>query len=261
MKRMMMFLLSILLVCMTGSPVSAEAPNQENLQVAELFKGKQGTIVVKNLKTDKIYVYNKKRSKKRLTPESTFKVPNALIGLETGAVKDEYEVRRWDGTLREIEDWNRDHTLASGMRYSVIWYYQSMARDIGSAAMQENVDLLNYGNRDIGGGIDRFWLDSSLKISAQEQIRFFENLVEETLPFDKQQMRTVKRIMINEEADSYVQHGKTGTRLSDLGLGWFVGYAETEKAEWVFAANIDGSGTEAKNITIEVLKQLKIISK
>ncbi|MFE4522406.1 penicillin-binding transpeptidase domain-containing protein [Cytobacillus firmus] len=54
-------------------------------------------------------------------------------------------------------------------------------------------------------------------------------------------------------------HGKTGTRLSDTGLGWYVGFIETEKGKWVFSVNIDGTGTEAKNIAVEILKEKKII--
>ncbi|MFD6208934.1 class D beta-lactamase [Peribacillus sp. NPDC060253] len=253
----------ILVLLVTGSMskihASANGHNVKELQIGESFDGVDGTMIIQNLKNDKVYVYNKNRSKVRFTPESTFKVANALIGLQTKAVSDEYEVKRWDGVIREFEDWNRDHTLASGMRYSVIWYYQAMARDIGVENMQHYVNLLDYGNRNISGGIDQFWLDSSIKISAQEQVQFIENLVEEKLPIDKQHMRTVKRIMINEEADSYVLHGKTGTRLSDMGLGWYVGYIETDKGKWAFATNMDGSGSKAKTITLDALKELDII--
>ncbi|MDM5337119.1 class D beta-lactamase [Fictibacillus enclensis] len=237
----------------------ASEPHVKRLVGQNLFHNTEGTSVIKDLKTGQIYIYNSKRSKERFTPESTFKVPNALIGLQTKAVRDEYEVKRWDGITREIPDWNRDHTLASGMRYSVIWYYQDMARDIGQERMQDYVTKVGYGNRDISGGIDHFWLSSSLKISAREQVRFMERLVKEKLPFDKQVMRTVKRMMINDEADSYIIHGKTGTRLSDMGLGWYAGYVETKKGKWAFATNVDSSGTTAKTITLEELKQLKII--
>ncbi|SIP99238.1 beta-lactamase class D [Peribacillus simplex] len=253
----------ILVLLVTGSmgTIHASANDQKvkELDIGESFDGVEGTMVLQNLKNDKVYIYNKQRSKARYTPESTFKVANALIGLQTKAVSDEYEVKRWDGVIREFEDWNRDHTLASAMRHSVIWYYQAMARDIGAGNMQRYVNLIDYGNRDISGGIDQFWLDSSIKISALEQVQFIENLVEEKLPIDKQHMRTVKRIMINEEADSYVLHGKTGTRLSDMGLGWYVGYIETDKGKWAFATNMDGSGSKAKTITLEALKELDII--
>ncbi len=241
------------------TPNAAEKYKQKDLEISELFDGQSGTIVLKNLKTDKTFIYNENRSMERYTPESTFKIPHALIGLQTKAVADEYEVKRWDGILREIPEWNRDHTLGSGMRHSVIWYYQQMARDIGAPNMQHYLHLIQYGNMDISGGIDQFWLDGSLRISAKEQAVFLEKLVEERLPFDKQTMRTVKRMMINEEADSYLLHGKTGTRLSDYGLGWYVGYIETDKADWVFATNIDGSGSRARSITMEVFEEMNIL--
>ncbi|SDM46948.1 beta-lactamase class D [Fictibacillus solisalsi] len=259
-KRVLLFFVILLVSGTIGIQfTSASGLKEKKLDDRTVFNHTEGTSVIKNLKTGQTYIFNPKRSKERFTPESTFKVLNALIGLQAKAVRDEYEVKRWDGITREIPDWNRDHTLASGMRYSVIWYYQDMARDIGQERMQDYVTRVGYGNRDISGGIDHFWLSSSLKISALEQVQFMERLVKEKLPFDEQVMRTVKRIMINEEADSYVIHGKTGTRLSDMGLGWYSGYVETKKGKWAFATNVDNSGTVAKTITLEELKDLKII--
>ncbi|WP_408009880.1 class D beta-lactamase [Pseudalkalibacillus sp. A8] len=243
----------------TGTVTGTGHQKPKDLEIGEFFNGKEGTMVLKNLRNDQVYVYNQERSMQTFTPESTYKVPNALIGLETAVVRDEYEVKHWDGVIREIEDWNRDHTLASGMRYSVIWYYQDMARDIGEEQMQHYVDLMQYGNQDISGGIDKFWLASSMEISALEQVDFIERLVEDELPIEEKHQKTVKRMMIQDEQDEYTLHGKTGTRLSDFGLGWFVGFLETEKTTWVYAVNIDGSGTEAKNITLETLKKKNII--
>lgn len=265
MKKMKKLVIVLLTLFMVGATVGIltganTADNKiKELQADRLFADTSGTIVMKNLKNNKMYAYNLKRSKERFTPESTFKVPNALIGLEEKAVEDEYDVKRWDGTVRQFEEWNRDHTLGSGMRHSVIWYYQAMARDIGAEKMQDHLNRINYGNRDISGGIDTFWLDSSLKISALEQIAFMERLVKETLPFHKQTMKTVKRIMIEDEQDTYTIHGKTGTRLSDTGLGWYVGFVETKKDIWVFATNVDGSGSTAKDITLKCLNKLRII--
>ncbi|MBD5074736.1 class D beta-lactamase, partial [Xanthomonas citri pv. citri] len=79
---------------------------------------------------------------------------------------------------------------------------------------------LSYGNEDISGGIDQFWLQSSLTISPLEQETFLEKLAKEELPFDKPVMKIVKRMMIQEEGDHYTLYGKTGTRLTDMGLGW-----------------------------------------
>lgn len=134
-----------------------------------------------------------------------------------------------------------------------------MVRDIGQEQMQDYVNRIGYGNRDISGGIDTFWLNSSLKISAEQQVDFTEKLVEEDLPFQKKTMKTVKRIMIDDEQDEYTVHGKTGTRLSDTGLGWYVGYVETDQDTWVFATNVAGSGATAKQMTLETLKKMKIV--
>ncbi|MBD8025943.1 class D beta-lactamase [Ureibacillus sp. Re31] len=253
-------ILAIVLAFTTfSSTPGAEGKKTKELHIEQLFDGRDGTMVLKNLKNNQMYVYNCERSEERFTPESTFKVPNSLIGLETGAVRDEYEVKRWDGVIREFESWNRDHTLASAIRESAIWFYQDMALDIGVTNMEKFVNQIGYGNRDISGGIDEFWLDSTLEISAIEQVEFIESLVEEDLPFTEKNQKTVKRIMIQDEQDEYTLHGKTGTRLSDMGLGWYVGFIETEKETWVFAVNLDGSGTVAKQITMETLKEMGII--
>ncbi|MFC6226318.1 class D beta-lactamase [Paenibacillus allorhizosphaerae] len=246
---------------MTSPQVQAETTHTHELKIDSLFQGTPGTMIIKNLKTGQQLVYNEQRSVQKYTPESSFKVANALIGLEEKAVADEYDVKRWDGVIRQFDVWNRDHSLASAMRTSAIWYYQAMARDIGRDKMQRNLDRIGYGNRDISGGIDTFWLDSSLRITAQEQVDFMEKLVNETLPYGKQNMKTVKRIMIDDEQDNYTIHGKTGTRLSDMGLGWYVGYVETKRNTWVFATNVDSSGTTARNITRDCLEKLNIINR
>lgn len=59
-----------------------------------------------------------------------------------------------------------------------------MARDIGEQQMQEWIDKCSYGNRDISGGIDRFWLSSTLTISPMEQVDF-EKLYKEELPLTR----------------------------------------------------------------------------
>ncbi|WP_221567801.1 class D beta-lactamase [Alkalihalobacillus sp. TS-13] len=260
--RIGLFVLLSLMLVWTGmsTDTSAKGKHEKKLAIEAVFNGKDGTMVLKNLKNDSVFVYNQKRSRERFTPESTFKVPNALIGLQTSAVRDEYEVKRWDGITGEFEAWNRDHTLASGMRHSVIWYYQDMASDIGVERMEQYVNLINYGNQDISGGIDTFWLDSSLEITAREQMDLIEKLVREQLPFEEKHQKTVKRMMIDDDQDEYTLHGKTGTRLSDFGLGWYVGFITTKKDTLVFAVNIDGTGTEAKNIVVATLKQMGIIS-
>lgn len=222
--------------------------------VDEFLKDREGTFVIQEVKEKSPWVYNKKRAKERFAPQSTFKVANALIGLQTGAVRDEYDIKYWDGVKREIDRWNRDHTLGSGMRDSVVWYYQAMARDIGEERMSQWVKAIHYGNEDISGGIDQFWLSSTLRISPVEQVRFLKQLYEETLPFDLNAMRTVKRMMIQEEEKHGTLYGKTGS-----GIGWYVGFIKHENKTYIFATNIEGTGIEAKEITYLILKKYHLI--
>ncbi|MDP4549515.1 class D beta-lactamase [Alkalihalobacillus macyae] len=265
------YLLSVaIILIMAGSSVmtsqasaktsTSMKKDHHKIDVSSYFSDHEGTFILRDLKKGKTFIYDEKQANERQTPESTFKVANALIGLQLGAVRDEYDVKRWDGVERAFDIWNQDHTLGSGMRYSVIWYYQDMARDIGATHMDEWLKKLSYGNKDSSGGIDHFWLDSSLEISPLEQVDFIEKLVKEELPLDQAVMKTVKRMMIQEETDDYTLYGKTGTRLSDSGLGWFVGFIETGDRSYVFATKIDGSGTETKTITTDILKEYGLMS-
>lgn len=65
--------------------------------------------------------------------------------------------------------------------------------------------------------------------------------------------------MIDDDQDGYTVHGKTGSILSDMGLGWYVGYVETDKDTWVFATNVAGSGATAKELTLDTMTKMKIL--
>ena len=102
-----------------------------------------------------------------------FKVPHALFALDAGAVRDEVQVIRWDGVKRDFDGWNQDQTLRSSMRHSTVWvYHQQFAREIGEVREKEYLTRIQYGNADPSGGVDRFWLDGALRISAMEQVDF-----------------------------------------------------------------------------------------
>jgi len=200
-----------------------------------------GSMLVYDEREDRYLVFDRARAQTRFTPASTFKVFNALVALETGAVKDEYEVIRWDGVKRSMDNWNRDQSLASAMKFSAVWFYQEMARRAGAARMQAWIDKVDYGNRDIGGGIDRFWLDGGkLRISALEQIGFLRRLADESLPFSPRAQEAVRRITIVDSAPDYILHAKTGWAVhagadGRNDLGWIVGWVERDGRRWFFA--------------------------
>jgi beta-lactamase class D len=207
-------------------------------------RGVAGTALIFDEKENRFDVFDRARAETSFLPASTFKVFNALVALETGAVKDEYEVIRWDGVTRSFETWNRDHSLASAMKFSVVWFYQEMARRAGQTRMQEWIDKVGYGNRNVGGGIDHFWLNGKLRVSAAQQVDFLRRLAHGTLPFSDRGQETVRRITIVDAAPDYVMHGKTGWAPAadakrDVDLGWYVGWVERDGLRWFFALNID----------------------
>jgi beta-lactamase class D len=211
---------------------------------------------------NKFYIrHNEEQCNTKYSPCSTFKIPNSLIGLETGVIRDENFVLQWDSVARSREELNKDHDLRSAIKHSVVWYYQELARRVGEEKMRYYIDTLNYGNKDISGGIDKFWLDNSLKISAEEQVQFLYKLYTDSLPFSKRNMDIVKNIIIQDTMkNGAVFSGKTGSNGSDL--GWFVGTVELGSNLYIFATNIVGDGAngmKARDITREIIKTLKIL--
>ena len=211
---------------------------------------------------NKYYIrHNEEQCNIQYSPCSTFKIPNSLIGLETGVIPDESYIIKWDSVKRSREELNRDHDLKSAIKYSVVWYYQELARRVGEEKMKYYIDTLHYGNMDISGGIDKFWLDNTLKISANEQVGFLDKLYTDSLPFSKRNMDIVKKIIIQDTLENgAIFSGKTGSNGSDL--GWFVGSVQLGSNLYIFATNIIGQGADgmkARKISLEIIKSMKIL--
>lgn len=242
-KRLL--LLAFVLCC--GVAMAAPARWIEHPEWRDEFTSRgldTGTAVVYDEAADTWHVYDRQRAQTPLLPASTFKLFNALVGLETGAVRDEHEITKWDGVKRWNPDWNQDTDLALGMKNSTVWFYQAMARRIGETRMQAWIDKAGYGNRDIGGGIDQFWLGGKLRISAVQQIDFLRRLAASTLPFSARSQEIVRRISIVEQEDGGVLHGKTGWKSVEgeaTDYGWFVGWRERGGKRLFVAVNMDWS--------------------
>jgi beta-lactamase class D len=205
--------------------------------------GTVGTFV--GYKTDDylIIASDKDRSGEAELPASTFKIPNSVIALETGVVEDpDKDVFKWDGVKRSIEVWNRDHTMRTAIAASAVPVYQEIARRIGAERMQKYVDLLEYGNRDTGGGIDQFWLTGSLRIDPIQQIDFVDRLRRGALRVSKRSQELVRDILpVTKSGDSIIRAktGVVGAQAGKPSLGWLVGWAEKGSAQTVFALNLD----------------------
>jgi beta-lactamase class D len=205
--------------------------------------GTDGTFV--GYKTDDYLVIasDKNRSGEAKLPASTYKIPNSIIALETGVVGDpDKDIFKWDGVVRSIDAWNKDHTMRSAIAASAVPVYQEIARRIGQERMQKYVDLFEYGNRDIGGGIDQFWLTGNLRIDPVQQVDFVDRLRRGTLPVSKRSQDLVRDILpVTKVGDSTIRakSGLLGAEIGKPSLGWMVGWAEKGSAQTVFALNLD----------------------
>jgi beta-lactamase class D len=251
-------------VVLLAAAPAVHAQTSREIDLSRHFEGYHGCFVMLDVKRDTISRFNPIQCAKPLSPCSTFKAPNSLIGLETGVIRDADHVFKWDGRKRWRESLNRDHDLRSAIQHSVVWYYQQLAAEVGEPRMREALRKLDYGNRDISAGLTTFWLGSSLKISADQQVRFLRDLQAGRLPFSERSQRIVREIMVQEKRGEAVLCGKTGTGGSwEKGiadLGWFVGWVERGADVFVFALNIEAddkaSGQTAREICFAVLDQI-----
>ncbi|WP_082646431.1 class D beta-lactamase [Bradyrhizobium valentinum] len=205
--------------------------------------GTTGTFVAYKVDDYLIIASDKVRSGEGRLPASTFKIPHSLIALETGVVEDpDKDVFKWDGVTRNIEAWNKDHTLRSAIAASAVPIYQEIARRIGAERMQKYVDLFDYGNRDIGGGIDQFWLTGNLRIDPVQQIDFVDRLRRGVLPVSKRSQELTRDILTVTKVGDATIRAKSGLLGAEAGkpsLGWMVGWAEKGSSGTVFAMNMD----------------------
>src|SRR5271154_4429501 len=216
---------------------------REDLAKRFLDEGTVGTFV--GYKTDDylIIASDKTRSGEAKLPASTYKIPNSLIALETGVVGDpDKDVFKWDGVVRSIEAWNKDHTMRTAIAASAVPVYQEIARRIGQERMQKYVDLFEYGNRNIGGGIDQFWLTGELRIDPVQQVDFVDRLRRGALPISKRSQDLVRDILPVTKVGDAVIRAKSGLLGAEIGkpsLGWLVGWATKVEANTVFPLNLD----------------------
>ncbi len=174
-----------------------------------------------------IHYYNLERCGTRFLPASTFKIFNSLVALETAVAPDERLVIKYDSSIPARPEWRKDMDMAEAMKLSAVWYYQELARRIGPANMQRYLDTTKYGNMNMGGSIDMFWLNDSLKISADEQAGFVKRLYFHELPMSERSQRIVKNIMLREEGNGYKLYYKTGTGIvKGKTIYWVTGFVE-----------------------------------
>lgn len=184
------------------------------------------------------------RARRRMAPCSTFKIPNAVIGLETGVIQSADHVLTYDEKKHKSqafwpEAWSKDQDLRNAFRVSAIWYFREIAERVGPGTMQSFVDRFGYGNRDTSGWKDPFWLGSSLRISPVEQVEFLDRLFRNEFGVTPKNVAAVESFMKQESKDGRELYYKTGA-CTDRDAGpevWLVGFVQEGEKRIYFAMN------------------------
>lgn len=236
----------------------------EYADLEKYFDGFEGSFVLYDEKNDHYLIHNPEKSILRVSPDSTYKIYSGLFALESNVITKNSSTLSWDGTLNPYESWNTDHDLGSALKNSVNWYFQALDRKTGLNTIEANLNQINYGNVDVSGGPDSFWLESSLKISPVEQVEVLRSFYRNQFGFKEENIKTVKEALQLEERNGAVLSGKTGTgNVNGKNInGWFIGYVETKDNTYFFATNIhnenDAAGSIAAEITLSILKDKEI---
>lgn len=227
-------------------------------------KNVEGCFTMLNNADGQITVYNMEYDTMRFTPASTFKIVNSLIALQTGKVTDEKMIIPWDGTKRWNADWNRNMNIVEAFKASSVPFYQEVARRIGKDTMQRWIDSLSYGNQNISGPLDSFWLNNQLKISPDEQLGLLKKLYFDQLPFRKSVQQSVRDMMLQEDNTAYKLSYKTGWGYDEANnsIGWLTGWIEENRHVYFFVTLVKSSDPKVDmkrvrlDITKDILKQM-----
>ena len=264
---------TILLLCAFAMVVTSCRTSQQSLSVAkDAFGELDGALVLIDCSSGRARTYRPDLANTRLPPCSTFKIVNALIGIEEAIVTSpQQSFYQWDGVERTIPAWNRDLSFREAFQVSCVPAFQNLARQIGTERMQDWIDKIGYGNRDICAGIDVFWLPSSgrqtILISPMEQAGLIQRIITGDVPFSKRSLAVLKELMFIRDAEAGRLYGKTGSGTDAEGtfvLGWFVGYSESKGNAYAFACIAQGKNVmsrQARAIVEEVLESEGILTR
>ena len=161
-------------------------------------------------------------------PAGTFDIVQALIALQTGALADT----------------------------------SSRIPALGKDTLRKWIDSLHYGNRDMSGPLDSFWLNNHLKITSDEQLGLIKKLYFDQLPFFNRPQKLVRAMMPVESNSNYRLVYKTGQGIKEDGqtIGWVLGWVEENKHPYFFVVNLE-TGDTTKDLSATGLHIVKSILK
>lgn len=230
--------------------------------LASQFGRRYGALEIFDPQSKLSFRVNMPRLSEALPPCSTYLIPHFAIALGTGVLKDNdsriaFDPAKYPDSANWPASWKRDQTFESALRDSVQWYAQELSTRMGSARLQQNLKRIKYGNADVSGGLDKFWMSSSLRVTSFQQLDFLRNFREGKLGFNPRVTKALQEALVIERTPDYTIYGKYGSCPMPDGsyLGWLVGYAERGGKVWYYALNLDGKSlAEFAGARLQIVK-------
>ena len=243
---------------------SIPAEKVSTIDLSAYFSGYEGSFVLYDLNGDTWNIYDMEQATLRTAPDSTYKIYDALFGLEEGVIAPNDSFMAWNETDYPFEAWNADQDLYSAMQSSVNWYFQEIDKQIGSSAIQGYIQKIGYGNENISADLSSYWMQGTLKISPVEQVELLTALHNNNFDFAPENVKAVKNAICLFSSEGKNLYGKTGTgRVDGQDVnGWFVGLLEAAGNTYFFATNIqaaeNATGNKASEISLSILSDMGI---
>ena len=257
-------ILSVYASDQTGYHFDTTEKNITQLNLSSNFGDYTGSFVLYDQSADRWNIYNMDHASTRVSPNSTYKIYDALLGLESGIITPEHSTFTWNGEPYPFNSWEADQDLTSAIHNSVNWYFQAIDSQAGFEAVRTFLQTINYGNQNTGTNLNLYWTDFSLKISPIEQVELLQDFYQNHFHFDSKNIQAVKKALLLSTTSSGSLYGKTGTgRVNGKDVnGWFIGYIETANNTYYFATNIqapsNATGSQATEITEAILSDFGI---
>ncbi|EOC3131592.1 OXA-24 family carbapenem-hydrolyzing class D beta-lactamase [Acinetobacter baumannii] len=275
MKKFILPIFSISILVSLSACSSIKTKSEDNFHISSQQHEKaiksyfdeaqtQGVIIIKEGKNLSTYGNALARANKEYVPASTFKMLNALIGLENHKATTN-EIFKWDGKKRTYPMWEKDMTLGEAMALSAVPVYQELARRTGLELMQKEVKRVNFGNTNIGTQVDNFWLVGPLKITPVQEVNFADDLAHNRLPFKLETQEEVKKMLLIKEVNGSKIYAKSGWGMDVTPqVGWLTGWVEQANGKKIpFSLNLEmkegNTGSIRNEITYKSLENLGII--
>ncbi|WP_368916676.1 beta-lactam sensor/signal transducer BlaR1 [Staphylococcus epidermidis] len=242
-------------------------PLQSDYQILDEnknFGSNSGSFVMYSMKKDKYYIYNEKESRKRYSPDSTYKIYLALFGLDRHIISDKNSRMSWNHNHYPFDSWNKDQDLNTAIQNSVNWYFERISNQLSKNYTSDQLKQLNYGNKNLGS-YKAYWLEDSLKISNLEQVIVLKNMMEQNNHFSKNEKKQLSSSLLIRKNENYELYGKTGTGIVNgkYNNGWFVGYVITNHDKYYFSTHLSdekASGENAELINEKILKEMGVLN-